>query len=76
MPGWLRALEGVIRASGALRTANAAAAEPPSAYGAAPEWLGSVTHRDLTALLANLVLSTRCVEHPYRRRDIDHANEQ
>jgi hypothetical protein len=67
MPGWLKALEGIIRASGVLRTANAAevpAAQPPSAYGAAPEWLGSVPQRDLTALLANLVLSTRCVEHP------------
>jgi hypothetical protein len=67
MPGWLKALEGVIRASGMLRTANAAevpAAESPSAYGSAPEWLSSVPHRDLTALLVNLVLSTRCVEHP------------
>jgi hypothetical protein len=67
MPGWLKALEGVIRASGVLRTANAAevpAAEPPGAYRSAPEWLGSVPHRDLTALMVNLVLSTRCVEHP------------
>ncbi len=81
MPGWLKALEGLIRASGVRRAANAAeaapaVAEPPDAYGSAPEWLGSVPHRDLTAFWP-IWFSRRVVSNsPCRRRDIDHANEQ
>ncbi len=70
MPGWLNALEGIFRASDARTITNTTelpAAEPPSAHGSAPEWLGSVPHGDLTALLTNLVLSTRLVEQPMPR---------
>jgi hypothetical protein len=65
MPGWLKALERVVRASGVRPTANAAEVPETEPLGAcsAPAWLGSVPHRDLTALLTNLVLSTRYVEH-------------
>lgn len=62
MPGWLKAVETVIRASLALRTTDAAeslASEPHSRYESEPVWLSGVPRHDLTTLLASLVLSTR-----------------
>jgi hypothetical protein len=66
MPGWLNAIEAVIRTSLAPSAANAgrspAMASAEAKRGAAPGWLAGVPRHDLTALLASLVLSTRRVE--------------
>jgi hypothetical protein len=66
MPGWLNAVEAVIRTSSAPRTDDAAqslATESAHAeFGSAPTWLSGVPRHDLTALLASLVLSTRRAE--------------
>lgn len=66
MPGWLNAVEAVIRP---LLASNNGVAEHASAvqsavgeYGSAPTWLSGVRRQDLAALLASLVLSTRRVE--------------
>jgi len=66
MPGWLNAVEAVIRPS--LVPSTGDAAQPPatqsarSACGSASAWRSGVPCHDLTALLASLVLSTRRVE--------------
>ncbi len=66
MPGWLKALEAVMRASLAPRTHDAAHSpttqSPDGECGSAPAWLLGVPRHDLTALVASLVLSTRRVE--------------
>ena len=70
MPGWLNAIAAVIRASLAQRIINIPLrplAEPPAERGIASPWLSSAQRQDLTALLTNLVLSTRRVEHPSAR---------
>jgi hypothetical protein len=63
MPGWLKGVENVIRASQPPSTAHAAAAASAAATQSTPAaaWLRGVPQQDLTALLASLVLSTRCV---------------
>lgn len=70
MPGWLKAVETVIRTSTALRTTDAAdslASEPLSRYESVPAWLSGVPRQDLTTLLASLVLSTRRLENSSSR---------
>ena len=65
MPGWLNAIAAVIRASPAQQIIDIPLrplAEPPE-RGIASPWLSSVQRQDITALLTNLVLSTRRVEH-------------
>jgi len=47
MPGWLKAVESVLRASLAPRAFES------------PVWLSSVQRHEVTTLLASLVLSTR-----------------
>lgn len=64
IPAWLKAVEAVIRASLAPRTADA---QPPAsvrlvAHGEVPTWLSNVQRHDITTLLASLVLSTRALE--------------
>jgi hypothetical protein len=66
MPGWLNAIAAVIRASLAQRIIDIplrSLAEPSADRGIASPWLSSVQRQDVTALLTNLVLSTRRVEH-------------
>ena len=60
MPGWLRTVETVLRPASAPRAANAMDLGAPQAS-ATPVWLSSV--REVTRLLASLVLSTRPVAH-------------
>jgi len=70
MPGWLKAVESVIRTSMALRTPDAGeplASEPLRKYESVPTWLSGVPRHDLTALLASLVLSTRPLENSSSR---------
>ncbi len=65
MPGWLNAIAAVIRASLAQRVIDIPLrllAEPSADRGIASPWLSSVQRQDITALLTNLVLSTRRVE--------------
>lgn len=65
MPGWLKALEAVMRASLAPRTDDAAhspTTPSPGGDSSASPWLSGMPRHDLTALLASLVLSTRRVE--------------
>ena len=65
MPGWLKALEAVIRASSAARTLDAAGSvlsQHPGEYTPAPTWLSCVSRHDFTTLLASLILSTRSLE--------------
>jgi hypothetical protein len=66
MPGWLNAVEAVIRTSSAPRTDDAAQSPATASAhrecGSAPKWLSGVPRHDLTALLASLVLSTRRAE--------------
>jgi len=69
MPGWLNAIAAVIRASPAQQIIDIPLrplAEPPE-RGIASPWLSSVQRQDITALLTNLVLSTRRVEHSSAR---------
>jgi hypothetical protein len=70
IPGWLKALETVIRASAAVHTPEAMASAQSrhsAGYTCAPAWFSGVPRRDLTTLLTSLVLSTRPVEHPSPR---------
>lgn len=65
MPGWLKAIEAVIRASLSSRSARAGEALAPEQ--SAPcsitqPWLSGVQRRDVTTLLTSLVLSTRRAE--------------
>ena len=66
MPGWLNAIAAVIRASLAQRVIDIPlhplAPNPPPTRGIASPWLSGVQRQDITALLTNLVLSTRRVE--------------
>ena len=65
MPGWLHALDTVIRASTASRTVEPAASpvpEPPAPCSMTSPWLSAVPRHDLTTLLTSLVLSTHRVE--------------
>ena len=71
MPGWLNAIAAVIRASLVQRIMDISLcplAEPPAERGIASPWLSSAQRQDLTALLTNLVLSTRRVEHSSARK--------
>ena len=71
MPGWLNAIAAVIRASLVQRIMDIPLrplAEPPAERGIASPWLSSAQRQDLTALLTNLVLSTRRVEHSSARK--------
>lgn len=66
MPGWLNAIAAVIRAAPAqwiVTIPPRPPAEHPAGRGVASPWMSSMQRQDLTALLTNLVLSTRRVEH-------------
>ena len=66
MPGWLNAIAAVIRAAPAQRIIDIPPrppAEPPAGRGVASPRLSGAQRQDMTALLTNLVLSTRRVEH-------------
>jgi hypothetical protein len=66
MPGWLKAVEGVLRASLAPRpldSPNPAPQEGFTGCSALPAWLSSAQRHEVTALLASLVLSTRTLAH-------------
>jgi hypothetical protein len=72
VPGWLKGVETVIRASLAPRVTDAAGspvAEPSGTNRSAPAWLSGVANDDLTALLANLVLSTRPLQRGSSRQE-------
>lgn len=65
MPGWLNAIDGVIRMSLAQRSPDVGqppAPECPTVCSVAPPWLSSVQRHTLTTLLTSLVLSTRRVD--------------
>lgn len=65
MPGWLNAIDAVIRASLAQRTigsAQPATPERPAACNVTSLWLSGVQRHDVTTLLASLVLSIHRVE--------------
>jgi hypothetical protein len=70
MPGWLNAIDAVIRASLVQRTMDIppAPAHPAECSIASP-WLSGVQRQDVTTLLTSLILSTRRVERssPERR---------
>jgi hypothetical protein len=62
MPGWLKTVESVLRASLAPRTVDSpdpSLHETVPRYSAAPVWLPTVLRDEVTTLLASLVLSTR-----------------
>ena len=62
MPGWLKAVEMVLRTSLAPREVDSPAPSPQrssAVCSAAPTWLPSVQRHEITSLLASLVLSTR-----------------
>lgn len=69
MPGWLNAIAAVIRASAAkqITTIPPPPAEPPAGRGVASPRLSSAQRQDMTALLTDLVLSTRRVERSSTR---------
>jgi hypothetical protein len=65
MPGWLNAIDAVIRASLAKPTVDAGrppAPEHSAECGTVPPWPSGVQRQDVTTLLTSLVLSTRRVE--------------
>ncbi len=65
MPGWLKAIEAVIRASMAVRAPEAVGSplsQHSAGYTGAPAWLSGLQRHDVTTFLASLVLSTRRVE--------------
>ena len=65
MPGWLNAIDGVIRTSLTQRPGDAGqppAPERPTACKITPPWLSSVQRHAITTLLTSLVLSTRRVD--------------
>lgn len=66
MPGWLKTVEAVLRASVVSRAADSpdpSLHELPPQNSAVPAWLSSVHRNEVTALLASLVLSTRPIAH-------------
>ncbi len=70
MPGWLKAVEGVLRASLAPRKVNSANATPDEdsmESVAVPAWLLGVQRHEVTTLLASLVLSTCHLAHQSSR---------
>jgi hypothetical protein len=71
MPGWLNAIDAVIRASLAQRAMDASLRPPPEGpaeRSVASPWLSGVQRHDITALLTSLVLSTRRVERSSPRQ--------
>jgi hypothetical protein len=71
MPGWLNAIEAVIRASLAQRAMDASPRPPhegSAERSVASPWLSGVQRQDITALLTSLVLSTRRVERSSPRQ--------
>jgi hypothetical protein len=65
MPGWLRAIDAVIRASTPSRTVESRPAPVPeqaAPCSITPSWLSVVPRQNLTTLLTSLVLSTHRVE--------------
>jgi hypothetical protein len=65
MPGWLRAIDGVLRASLAQRPSDGAQPLAPACPGAGDitlPWLSTVQRHTVTTLLTSLVLSTRRVD--------------
>ena len=64
MPGWLNAIDAVVRASLAQRTMDTPLPSPehPAECSIASPWLSGVQRQDITSLLTSLVLSTRRVE--------------
>jgi len=66
MPGWLKTVKGVLRASLAPRAIDSACpsrCEDLHRYSAASGWLSGVPLQEVTTLLTNLVLSTRPATH-------------
>jgi hypothetical protein len=66
MPGWLKTVEGVLRASLAPPAVDSwcpSRHENLPRYSAAPGWLSSVPLQEVTTLLTSLVLSTRPATH-------------
>jgi hypothetical protein len=66
MPGWLKTVESVLRASLAPRTVDSpdpALTEAMPRCAAARVWLPTVLRDEVTVLLASLVLSTRTLAH-------------
>ena len=62
MPGWLKTLEEVLRASfgpRAVPSADPSLPEGPARCSTAPVWLSALQRPEVTTLLASLVLSTR-----------------
>ena len=58
MPGWLNAIDAVIRASLAQRTGQPSTPERTAACGITSPWLSGVQRHDITSFLTSLVLST------------------
>ncbi|MGC2333181.1 MAG: hypothetical protein WA581_17135 [Candidatus Acidiferrales bacterium] len=61
MPGWLKAVDAVMRSSPALQASNSPRGDgqPTLPHTIAPASLGSAQLHDVITLLASLVLSTR-----------------
>jgi len=62
LPGWLKALESVLRISPApqaVESRDVAAYKDSTGCSVAPMWPSSVQRHEVTTLLASLVLSTR-----------------
>jgi hypothetical protein len=62
MPGWLKTVEEVLRASitpRAVASSDSSLLEGPARCSAAPVWASTLQRPEVTALLASLVLSTR-----------------
>jgi hypothetical protein len=65
MPGWLHAIDGVIRTSRAQRPNDVGQPPAPVGPGAGditPPWLSTVQRHTVTTLLTSLVLSTRRID--------------
>jgi hypothetical protein len=72
MPGWLKTVEGVLRASLAPPTVDSVCPsrrEDLPRYSAAPGWLSGVPLQEVTTLLTSLVLSTRPAMHAGAREE-------
>jgi hypothetical protein len=66
LPGWLKAVETVLRVSLAPRAVDSSTPAPhegSTGWSAVPVWLSSVQRHEVTSLLASLVLSTRPLAH-------------